>query len=126
MTIFAVSDKLFYIFTPRPPAAGVKNSLSKGVLTLEWQKLVLLYYAVINIIAAAVYFADKRFAINHRRRVPERTLILLGFLGGGAGAFFAMTVFRHKTKHIKFIILVPLSIILHLGIWWYIGTQVLG
>lgn len=75
---------------------------------------------------AAVYFADKRFAVVHRWRVPERVLLLLALLGGGAGAFFAMTVFRHKTKHIKFIILVPLTIILHMAIWWFLGTEILG
>lgn len=90
------------------------------------QKIVLIYYIIINVAAAAVYFADKRFAVAHRWRVPERVLLLLAFLGGGAGAFFAMTVFRHKTKHIKFIILVPLSIILHMAIWWFFGAEILG
>ncbi len=89
-------------------------------------KIPLLYYIIINVAAAAVYFADKRFAARHRRRVPERVLLLLAFLGGGAGAFFGMTVFRHKTKHMKFIILVPLSIILHLALWQFFGERILG
>lgn len=88
-------------------------------------KIPLLYYIIINVAAAAVYFADKRFAVRHRR-VPERVLLLLAFLGGGAGAFFGMTVFRHKTKHMKFIILVPLSIILHLAVWQFFGERILG
>lgn len=90
------------------------------------QKIALIYYIIINVVTAAVYFADKRFAVAHRWRVPERVLIGLAFLGGGAGAFFAMTVFRHKTKHIKFIILVPLAILLHMAIWWFFGERILG
>lgn len=89
-------------------------------------KILLLYYIIINVAAAAVYFADKRFAVRHRRRVPERVLLLLAFLGGGAGEFLGMTVFRHKTKHIKFIILVPLSILLHLAVWQFFGERILG
>ena len=93
---------------------------------MEWQKLLPLYYAAINLIAAAAFIADKHFAAARRRRVPERLLLLLAFIGGGAGAFFAMTVFRHKTRHLKFMLLVPLFIILHLALWRYLGTGALG
>lgn len=93
---------------------------------MEWQKLLPLYYAAINLIAAAAFIADKYFAAARRRRVPERLLLFLAFIGGGAGAFFAMTVFRHKTRHLKFMLLVPLFIILHLALWRYLETGALG
>ena len=92
---------------------------------MEWQKLLPLYYAAINLIAAAAFIADKHFAAARRRRVPERLLLFLAFIGGGAGAFFAMTVFRHKTRHLKFMLLGPLFIILHLALWRYLETGAL-
>jgi uncharacterized membrane protein YsdA (DUF1294 family) len=64
---------------------------------------------------------DKRKAIRNAWRIPERTLILVAFLGGGFGSFLGMYFFRHKTKHIKFVLLLPISAILYtlLLLWLY-------
>lgn len=59
----------------------------------------LLAYAVISLIAFLFYGRDKRLAKRHKWRVPEKTLLGLGLLGGAAGALLGMQVFRHKTKH---------------------------
>ena len=77
---------------------------------------------VMNLITFIVYAADKSIAKrrNGGRRVPERTLLLLSFLGGCVGALFGMLLCRHKTKHTKFLILVPLSLIL-----WIAGIAAL-
>ena len=73
-----------------------------------------LYLGGINAVALIVYAADKRIAKkqNGKRRVPERTLLLLSFLGGCVGAMLGMWLVRHKTKHVRFVILVPLSLLL--------------
>ncbi|MCF2651775.1 DUF1294 domain-containing protein [Anaeromassilibacillus senegalensis] len=77
------------------------------------------YLAAINITAAVAACADKRRAIRGRWRIPERTLLLLGFFGGAAGELLAMLLIRHKTKHAKFMVLLPLFCLLHaaLLIW---------
>ena len=77
------------------------------------------YLAAINITAAVAACADKRRAIRGRWRLPERTLLLLGFFGGAAGELLAMLLIRHKTKHAKFMVLLPLFCLLHaaLLIW---------
>lgn len=77
------------------------------------------YLAAINIAAAVAACADKRRAIRGRWRIPERTLLLLGFFGGAAGELLAMLLIRHKTKHAKFMVLLPLFCLLHaaLLIW---------
>ena len=48
---------------------------------------------------------------NARRRTPEATLLLLAALGGSAGALLAMHLFRHKTRHKKFTIGVPVMLV---------------
>lgn len=77
------------------------------------------YLAAINIAAVVAAYADKRRAIRGRWRIPERTLLLLGFFGGAAGELLAMLLIRHKTKHAKFMLLLPLFCLLHaaLLIW---------
>ena len=69
---------------------------------------------VMNLVTFLVYAADKRIAQSRKggRRVPERTLLLLAFCGGCIGALFGMLLCRHKTKHAKFLILVPLAVLL--------------
>ena len=77
-------------------------------------KAIIYYYIVINIIAFAAYFIDKRKAVKHSYRISEATLLGLCLMGGGLGALMGMQVFRHKTKKLAFQILVPASILLHL------------
>lgn len=69
---------------------------------------------LLNLVTFGVYAYDKHIARKNRgkRRVPERTLLLLAFCGGCIGALFGMVLCRHKTKHTRFILLVPLAAIL--------------
>ena len=66
-----------------------------------------LYLAIINLIGFAAFFIDKRKATKNQWRIPEKKLFLLAFLGGGAGCFLGMKLFRHKTKHLSFVIGIP-------------------
>ena len=55
---------------------------------------------------------DKRQAIKKKYRIPETSLIIISFIGGGAGTLLGMIMAHHKTKKIKFIILIPISILI--------------
>ena len=56
--------------------------------------------------------ADKEKARHHRRRIPERALILTAVVGGSLGCLLGMYLCRHKTKHFKFRVGLPLLFIL--------------
>ena len=43
-----------------------------------------------------------------RKAVPEARLFLLALLGGGIGGLLGMYAFRHKTRHLHFVIGFPL------------------
>lgn len=68
---------------------------------------------VINIMTLITYGIDKHKAVHHKWRIPEDALIGMAAIGGGIGALIGMHIFHHKTKHLKFRILVPVFI----GIW---------
>lgn len=68
-------------------------------------------YAYLIIINAAGFLfmrIDKRRAQRNLWRIPERTLIAVALLGGSLGALLGMKLFRHKTKHDKFRIGIPI------------------
>lgn len=69
---------------------------------------VILLVVIVSIIAFIAYGADKMKAIKGRYRTPEITLLALALFGGAFGAFLGMCLFRHKTKHLKFTLTVPL------------------
>ena len=68
------------------------------------------YFALISIIAIAVTVADKTKAKAGAWRVKESTLLILSALGGSVATFITMLVIRHKTKHAKFMVGIPLII----------------
>lgn len=71
---------------------------------------------IINIITFIVYGIDKKKSKTGAWRTPEKTLIALSFCGGAVGAFLAMKLLRHKTQHLMFQILVPLSLLLWIAL----------
>ena len=71
-------------------------------------KYLFCYIAFINIVAFILMASDKRRAKKKRGRIPEAALMFAALIGGCAGALLGMLAFRHKTKHPKFYIGVPL------------------
>lgn len=59
-------------------------------------------YAVASLICFAAYALDKSAARARERRTPERTLLLLGLVGGWPGAVLAQQWLRHKSAKASF------------------------
>ena len=82
--------------------------------------MIILYYIAINIAAFLMYGADKYFAKKDMWRISEKALIGVAAMGGAFGAFAGMEIFRHKTKHLKFTVLLPVLMAVHLGVLVYL------
>ena len=82
--------------------------------------LIVCIYAVVSLVTFAAYGLDKSAAVHARRRISERTLHVLAFLGGWPGALVAQRVFRHKTRKVSFRILLWITVALHCAAltWW--------
>lgn len=77
------------------------------------------YLVLINIVSACLTVWDKRRAQKNGWRVRERTLLLVAILGGSPAMYGVMKKIRHKTKHKKFMIGLPVIFFLQvaLGVW---------
>ena len=81
------------------------------------------YITIVSIIAVIITAKDKIRAINGGRRTPEATLLLLSALGGSVMMLVMMLLIRHKTKHKKFMIGIPLIIILQVVAIYYLARM---
>lgn len=83
-----------------------------------------IYFFIINLFAIFLMKYDKVKAINNQYRVSEKTLFLIALILGGIGIYIGMYLFRHKTKHVKFTVGIPLIIILNILTIYYLISHV--
>ncbi|MBE6646844.1 MAG: DUF1294 domain-containing protein [Ruminococcaceae bacterium] len=78
----------------------------------------LAYILVISLVSIVVCFYDKKISKLNRveLRTPEKSLLVLSALGGSVAMFITMLLIRHKTKHVKFMLGIPLIMIVQAGI----------
>lgn len=86
--------------------------------------IVIIYAVVMNLTGFAVMGIDKRKAKNRAYRIPERSLFLCSILGGSAGTWAGMYVFRHKTRHWYFVWGMPLILLIQLALLFFINGRV--
>ena len=72
--------------------------------------------AVMSLVCFLAYGLDKRKAVKGDRRVSERTLHLMAFLGGCPGALLDQRHFRHKTQKVSFRLVFWMIVVWHVGI----------
>ena len=73
------------------------------------------YLAVISLLAVIITIHDKSAARRHKWRVRESTLLLVSALGGSAAMLLTMLLIRHKTKHAKFMVGLPVIIAMQIA-----------
>ena len=76
-----------------------------------------------NAAAFVMYGIDKAKAKRGAWRISEAALLLIAAVGGSIGAIAGMVIFRHKTKHLKFLIGLPLILIIQLAVWYFIALR---
>ena len=77
-------------------------------------KIALTCMLVMSIVGFSAMGIDKSKARRNAWRIPEKTLLMIAFLGGGAGVWLGMKVFHHKTLHLTFKYWVPCVCLLEL------------
>ncbi len=81
-------------------------------------KFLLYYILAINLYGIFVMYSDKKKSKKKKWRTPESTIFTIALAFGALGVFIGMRLFRHKTKHKKFVIGIPLILIVELFIFF--------
>ena len=76
------------------------------------EKILLVYLLLVNAAGFLLMLVDKYKAQRNLWRIPEATLMGVAAVGGSIGAIAGMNLFRHKTKHAKFYIGLPVILAL--------------
>jgi len=86
---------------------------------LDYLWVILFAVLVINVFGFVLVGIDKYKAKKHRWRIPEKTFFIISILGGSPGVYIGLFTFKHKTRHISFIVGIPLIIALQLALLYY-------
>jgi uncharacterized membrane protein YsdA (DUF1294 family) len=79
-------------------------------------KIAVIYLLIMNVVGVAVMGMDKSKAVHHEWRIPEKVLFLVSLLGGSAGTWAGMYIFRHKTKHWYFVVGMPAILVIQIAL----------
>lgn len=85
--------------------------------------MLLLYLIVVNLITFFNFILDKKKSREEMWRIPESQLLFLSLIGGSLGGIIAMILVRHKTKKTKFIIGMPILLLLNIYVFYTIFVK---
>lgn len=79
-----------------------------------------IYLIVVNMVSFIIMGIDKYRAQTNKWRISEKSIFMLGIIGGGIGILLGMRAFRHKTRHRSFVIGIPIIVILNIFMFGYL------
>lgn len=83
-------------------------------------KLIFLYLLLINATGFVLMLADKHKARKKAWRIPERILFTVALAGGSLGCWIGMYTARHKTRHLTFVIGMPLILLVQIILLYWL------
>ena len=86
-------------------------------------KPLLVFLLIINALGFLLMLIDKYKAKKNFWRIPEKTLIAVAALGGSLGTLAGMYLVRHKTKHLRFTLGIPVILAVQVVIFIVFMTR---
>ena len=86
-------------------------------------KYFLLYLLLINAAGFALMLIDKYRAKKKMWRISEATLLSVAAIGGSLGSLLGMYAVRHKTRHVKFTLGIPLLLAAQIALLLWLHSR---
>ena len=76
------------------------------------------YVAVVSLCSVVVCIYDKKISKrnNVKLRIPEKSLFVWSAVGGSVAMFITMRLIRHKTKHVSFMVGIPVILLFQVAL----------
>ena len=76
------------------------------------------YIIVVSICSIVVCIYDKKISKrnNVKLRIPEKSLFIWSIIGGSVAMYITMQLMRHKTKHVSFMVGIPVIFVLQVAL----------
>lgn len=87
---------------------------------MNTQLYIVIFALLVSVVSVMLTVYDKVAAMAKKWRIPEKVLMIFGFFGGATAMYITMQIIRHKTKHKKFMIGLPVFILIHLALTVYV------
>ncbi|MBR3869205.1 MAG: DUF1294 domain-containing protein [Clostridia bacterium] len=87
---------------------------------MDIELYIAVFAVLISVVSVMLTVYDKVASMSKKWRIPENILMLFAFFGGATAMYCVMQLIRHKTKHKKFMLWLPVFILLHLAIIVYV------
>lgn len=83
----------------------------------KYLRAIVILFATADIVSLILFAVDKYRAVKKTktRRIPERMLLAASFCGGALGGTIGMLLLRHKIRHPKFSVTLPMLTVLQLA-----------
>ena len=93
---------------------GISTSDPKNIILV----VACLWVIALSVISVVVCIYDKVISKRDRveLRLPEKVLLLLSALGGSLAMYITMQITHHKTKHLKFMIGIPVIMVVQIAL----------
>jgi len=82
-------------------------------------KNIVIYLISINLLGFMLMLFDKYKAKRSMYRTAEKTLLTVALIGGSIGSLIGMYTVRHKTKHARFTVGIPIMLVLQIALTVY-------
>ncbi len=89
-------------------------------MTTQIMVFILSYYIVMNVALFGLMGRDKAMAKKRLWRIPEKTLLVMGAIGGFLGGYIGMYTYHHKTQKMYFHLTYIISLVVHGALWFYL------
>jgi uncharacterized membrane protein YsdA (DUF1294 family) len=83
--------------------------------------VLLFYITAVNLYGFLIMGHDKSRSRKQGWRVPEKRLFTIAAVGGALGIWAGMKVYRHKTKHLSFVLGIPALFVLNIAIGYVVA-----
>ena len=81
---------------------------------------VYIYLIIVSVLGIFLTLYDKDAAASKKRIISEKAFFLLSILGATLPIYFSMKTIRHKTRHKRFMIGLPVIFVLQMTLFFYL------